>query len=257
MIRLYHLDPDADWLGGARNGAKIMIALRDLKLAHELVYISRRHDMRNPHSNFCKHINAWGTVPVLQEEGFILRESATILRYLCDLVPGNDISSRDLKAKALEDQWLTWECAMYVPSLLNVVRLGRYDGVASGTDSIGNAQRLFAKKVRDPAMADAVERWNANVKILDGQLAGKEYVAGRYSLADIALGCSVPIGPLFGMALTPYPNIGAWLSRLEQRPHWQQERTFVLDMQSGKKGGLIPCSEQERSRIEERRWAAY
>lgn len=257
MIKLYHLDPDADWLGGARNGAKITIALRELELPHEVVYISRRHDMRDPTSHFRTHINAWGTVPVLQDEGFILRESATIMRYLSDLVPDNRITSKDPKAKALEDQWLTWECSMYVPSLLEVIRLGRYDGVASDTDKVSDAQRLFAKKAQDPVMSAAVERWNANVKILDEQLASNAYVAGRYSLADLALGCSVPIGPLFGMTLTPYPNVVAWLNRLESRAPWQEERTFILDMQSGKKGGLIPCSESERARIEERRWAAF
>jgi len=257
MIKLYHLDPDTDWLGGARNGAKIMIALRDLKLRHEVVYISRKNDMRDPSSHFRRHINPWGTVPVLEDDGFILRESATILRYLSDIAPRNEITPTDLKEKALADQWLTWECAMYVPSLLTVVRLGRYDGVASGTDSIVDAQRLYAQKVKAPAMAEAVERWNSNIKILDDQLAGKEYVAGRYSLADIALGCSVPIGPVFGMDLTPYPNVTAWLRRLEQRPSWQEERTFILDINSGKKAGLLPCSDQERARIEERRWASY
>jgi glutathione S-transferase len=255
MIRIYHLDPDKDWGGGARNGAKVMIALRDLGLAHEVVYVDRTHDMRNPQSEFRKRVNSWGTVPVIDHDGFILKESAAILRYLADLCPGNDLFPAQPRQKAYVDQWLTWGCAMLVPSLLNFVRLGRYDGVPN-TDPVARAQELYAEKFRTmPEIRDAVERWNFNLELLNQQLAGREYVADRYSLADIALGCVAPIGTVFGATLVPFEHICAWLERLGERANWRAERTFVLDVNGGRKAGLIPCSDAVRARIEPRRWA--
>ena len=254
MIRIYHLDPDKDWGGGARNGAKVMIALRDLGLPHEIVYIDRTTDMRNPESHFRKHVNPWGTVPVIDHDGFILKESAAILRYLAELVPGNDLMPSLAKHKAYVDQWITWGCAMLVPSLLNFVRLGRYDAVPN-TDPITKAQELYAEKYRTmPEIRDAVERWHFNLGLLDEQLAHREYVADRYSLADIALGTVAPIGTVFGATLAPFEHVCAWVERLGQRPNWRAERTFVLDVNGGKWAGLIPCTEAERARIGPRPW---
>lgn len=256
MIRIYHLDPDTDWLGGARNGAKVMIALRELEVAHEVVWISRRDDMRDPASDFCRHINPWGTVPVLQQDDFILRESAAILRYLAEISPGNNLWPTAPRRRALADQWLTWECAMLVPSLLQVVRLGCYDGVeASSADLIEYAQARYREKLQTPGMSDAQDRWHGNLKLLETNLANREYVADDYSLADIALGCAVPIGTVFGMPLLDYPHITAWLERLAARPTWRAERTFMLDYDGGKQAGLIPCSAAERARLPKRRWA--
>jgi glutathione S-transferase len=256
MIKLYHLDPDKDFLGGARNGAKIMIALRDLGIPHEVVYIDRKRDMRDPTSHFCRTVNPWGTVPVLDHDGFLLRESASILRYLADITPGNSVWPTQHKARAVVDQWLTWECAMLVPSLLNVIRLGRYDGVDQ-TDSIARAQELHEEKLlTTPGMREGEKRWHHNLRILDDNLADKEYAAGHYSIADMALGCVVPIGPLFGMTVMPFKNIHTWLKRLEQRQSWQQERTFLLDMDSGKKAALIPCTDNDRAKLNARQWAA-
>ena len=256
MIKLYHVDPVTDFLGGARNGAKVMIALRDLAIPHEVIYISRRHDMRNPASKFCREVNPWGTVPVLDDDGFILRESAAILRYLAEVAPSQSLWPRAAKPRALVDQWLTWECAMLVPSLLNVVRLGRYDGVDK-TDDISDAQSRHAEKLATtPGMGDAEAAWRRNVKLLDEALTGQEFVAGDYSIADIALGCAAPIGTIFGMSLIEYPNVVAWLERLGQRPSWSQEKTFTLDIDGGKRAGLIPCPEEERARIPKRVWAA-
>src|SRR5262249_13801728 len=81
VIRLYHLDPRTDWLGGARNGAKVVIALAELGIEHQVIHIDRRRDMRDPGSEFRRRVNPWGTVPVLDHDGFLLRESAAILRY--------------------------------------------------------------------------------------------------------------------------------------------------------------------------------
>jgi len=257
MIKLYHLDPDADWLGGARNGAKIVIALHDLGLEHEILYISRKRDMRDPASDFRKRINPWGTVPVIDHDGFVLRESAAILRYLADLNPESDLWPRERRQRATVDLWLTWEGTMLVPSLLNVVRIGRYDGIAADqADRMGDAVKQREEKLGLPGMAEAEERWHQNLQILEAQLAGREYVADGYSIADIALGCVAPLGTIFGIPLTAYANIVSWLRRLGQRPNWS-ERTFVLDVEQGKKAGLIPCAAAERATIKERRWAPY
>jgi glutathione S-transferase len=55
--------------------------------------------------------------------------------------------------------------------------------------------------------------------VLEQGLAGKSYLVGeRYSLADIALYAYTHVAAEGGFSLEPFPNIQAWLSRVEREP---------------------------------------
>lgn len=252
MLKFYHVNPETDWIGGTRLAAKVAIALRELGLPHETVLVDRKKDMRNPDSFFRKSLNKLGTVPVIDHDGFILREANAILRYLGGLTD-NTLWPSDSRKRAIVDQWMCWEQTTLTPSLMDVYRLATFD--SENAESPAKSQAQYVEKLKKPGMRGAQENWNKSLSVLDAELGHHDYVTGTYSLADIALGCVIPIGPVLGVDLTPHRHINVWLRRLELKSSWKVEKTFTLDIDCGKLAGLIACTEEERRAIKPRLWA--
>jgi glutathione S-transferase len=55
------------------------------------------------------------------------------------------------------------------------------------------------------------------LKVLDGQLADAEYVAGEYSIADIANFGWIWRREFAGIDFTKSPNVARWYDRMAQR----------------------------------------
>lgn len=215
MIELYHIQREGDPYGGSRNSSKILIALEEIGEKYGVKLLSRLQDCRPADAPYRK-MNPNGVVPTINDAGFILWESSAILRYLADSRASTTLMPTDSKQRALVQQWLTWEGATLNPSLLNL---------------------FFAMMAPTPdndAIAAAKAALLGNLGILDAQLAGKEYVCGSFSIADIALGCLVPISFNLGLDLTPYPHLLAWIKRLSVRPAWSKAETVVADIAAGK-----------------------
>jgi glutathione S-transferase len=58
--------------------------------------------------------------------------------------------------------------------------------------------------------------------VLDGGLAGKEWLAGELSLADFSIAPILIYREVAGIDLTANPNVARWIERLEARPSWQR-----------------------------------
>ncbi len=118
-------------------------------------------------------LNPNATVPVIVDDEFVLWESSAIMRYLGQKWR-SDLWPEEARQRALVDQWLTWQATELLPSWLYAVT---------------------AFLARNPAFTDperiaqSVDKWSANMRMLDQRLAeGGGYVAnGRLSLADLAL----------------------------------------------------------------------
>jgi glutathione S-transferase len=75
----------------------------------------------------------------------------------------------------------------------------------------------------DPALVALAERELACfLPLLDAQLAGREYLTGSYSIADIAVGCGLENSEARGVTLDGYPHLRAWRERLRRRPAWHE-----------------------------------
>jgi glutathione S-transferase len=75
----------------------------------------------------------------------------------------------------------------------------------------------------DPGIiADAHTRINRFLPVLDKQLAGRESIVGPLSIADFAIGPRFDRAPeLLKFDIAPYTNIGAWMTRLRDKPYWR------------------------------------
>ncbi len=215
MIKLYHIQAEGDPFGGSRNGCKAVIALEEMGVAYEINALDRMADCRPTNSPY-RQINPNGVTPTIDDNGFILWESGAILQYLADANPASGLLPVDLKARAKVQQWLAWEGASFAPALLNF---------------------FFAMTAPEPeeaTVASTKEAFLGALGILNNQLAGKEYICGDYSIADIANGAITSLSFLLGLDLTPYPNILAWLARLREKPSWQAAAAVMSDMEAGK-----------------------
>ncbi len=137
--------------------------------------------------------NPYGKVPVLEDDGAVIYESAIIDEYLEDKYPATPLMSHDLAERARTRIWVDY-CN---------TRLQRAGGFVAHDYKV------------DQSKAEIVEY----LKELDGHMRGREYIAGAYSLADITF---IP----FFTRLDRYqatigddlPNVKAWMKRLLDRP---------------------------------------
>jgi glutathione S-transferase len=147
-------------------------------------------------------LNPFGQVPVLDDGGTIIADSNAILVYLATCYGDAGWLPRDPVGAASVQRWLS---------------------VAAGEIASGPATariiKLFKKPV-DPA--DAIARAHRILGLVDGSLAGREWIAaGQPTIADVALYSYIARAPEGNVDLAPYANVGAWLARVEALPRFQ------------------------------------
>lgn len=208
MLRLYHILPRADH-PGSHNALKVAVLLRELGLDFELIDVDPVTALR-PADAPLRTLNPNGLTPILDDDGFILWESAAILQYLCDSRGPTPLLPIEAKPRARVLQWLTWEASTVIPALMAL-----YMARVSGGDD-----------------AAAVQRVDFVLGVLERQLNSRDWVVDSYSIADIALGAGVPALLSIGVDFAAYPAVRRWLAALRARPAWQDE-IFLADLRSG------------------------
>jgi glutathione S-transferase len=157
-------------------------------------------------------LNPNGRIPLLQDGGFTLWESNTIVRYLAAKHGQGSLCPASLEVRAQAERWMDWQLSTLVRPVTIV----------------------FQTLIRTPAAErdlDAVARNTAEaneaVALLDGQLAAQPYVAGAaFSMGDIPVAALVYRWlAIPGIERPPLPAIQAWQARLAQRPAF---RTHVM-----------------------------
>ncbi|MBG7622175.1 glutathione S-transferase [Herbaspirillum sp. AP02] len=150
-------------------------------------------------------MNPNAMVPVIDDDGFVLWESNSILRYLAAQHGGSALYPGTPRERARVDQWLDWQA-----SDLNRSWSYAFMALARKSPDHGDAQQVAA----------SIAGWTRFMQVLEQQLQHSGgYVAGPdFSLADIAVGLSVNrwFGTPFEHA--PLPAVAAYFERLTERP---------------------------------------
>lgn len=140
-------------------------------------------------------MNPNGRVPVVIDDGFVMWESSSIIRYLARKSK-SDLYPSDFAARQTVERWMDWELSLlaprHVPMFIGMVRTKPEDR-------------------NQAAMDAALGQWNAAMQVLEDQLAENAFVAGAaFTLADI------PIAPIahrwfnLDIARIEAPNIKRW-----------------------------------------------
>lgn len=168
-------------------------------------YLPRSPETRTP--AFLK-LNPNGSVPVIEDDGFVLWESMAINMYLARK-HGSALHLTDPRQEALVWQWSLWETDRLDRQLVN------YVNASTGPEAN-----------RKPDVAEAM--WKEVVPAmttLDGALAGRQWLIGNaFSIADLNVASALYRG-LF-LDLGQWPNAKAWLERCWERPAAKKVRAM-------------------------------
>ncbi|XP_066999668.2 glutathione S-transferase 1 [Anabrus simplex] len=159
-------------------------------------------------------MNPLHTVPVLDDDGFIVSDSQAIACYLTNKYSKDDkLYPKDPKKRAVVDQRLYFAATVLFPRLRNITYPVFFEGATS---------------VSEDKKAQVLEA----LKILDGYLAPTGWVAGdNLTIADIACLTNVSTYPGMGFDLAPYKNVSAWLDRCrKQVPSYQEVNQVGVDI---------------------------
>jgi glutathione S-transferase len=152
-------------------------------------------------------LNPNGRIPTIEDDGFVLWESNSIVRYLAMQYAPQLLYGNDVRTFASASRWLDWENNELLPPqhdmVMQLIRLPEH--------------------ARDPrALANALKSFVARLGIMEAELARNRYIAGeRFTYGDIALGLRVHRWKLFGLEAPPMPNIDRWYGELAARPAFQ------------------------------------
>ena len=183
------------------NGRKVSIALEELELPYRVHPVNLKAlEQKSP---AFLAINPNGRIPAIVDDGFAVFESGAILMYLAE--KAGRLGGTDAHERSVVLQWLMWQMG----------GLGPMQGQANVFF------RYFPEKI--PA---AIDRYQNEVRrlygVMDRRLVEREYLAGGYSIADIACYPWVAQHDWSGIDLAPFPALSSWFERLGQRPAVQR-----------------------------------
>jgi GST-like protein len=136
-------------------------------------------------------------------------ESGAILQYL-GRKTGCFYPSEG-RARLEVEQWLFWQVGGVGPMFGQASHFRNYAPALAG----------------DPALLEYGAKRYSNetgrlLGVLDKRLAGRDFVAGDYSIADMALFPWIGYANHLGQKLGDFPHVAAWLDRIGERPAVQR-----------------------------------
>tara|TARA_Y100000588_G_scaffold358629_1_gene416965 strand:- start:1290 stop:1958 length:669 start_codon:yes stop_codon:yes gene_type:complete len=148
-------------------------------------------------------MNPNGTIPTIDDDGFILWESNTISRYLAQTYAPQALFGSDIRTLGRASQWMDWTNTQLEPALhILVMELVR-----------------LPEKARDPTTLEATRLGILPaLQRLNDHLGNRPYVAGDdFTIGDIAPATAVRRWHVFGLEAPPMPHLEDWQTRVAQR----------------------------------------
>jgi glutathione S-transferase/GST-like protein len=189
------------------NGWKISIALEEMGLPYEVRVIDFAQNEQK--ADWYVKLNPNGRIPTLVDDGFTVFESGAILIYLAEKT--GKFLPRDVHGRSRVIQWLMFQMS----------------GVGPMMGQANVFLRYFHEKIQS-----AIDRYQREVTrlfgVLDKQLATHEYIAGDYSIADIALWPWVSGHEWSGVSVEEFKSLQRWLALVGGRPAVQAGRDVPI-----------------------------
>ena len=182
------------------NGHKASIMLEEIGWPYEVVPVNLLEgEQRDP---AYLAINPNGRIPTIidrDNDDFVVFESGAILVYLAErsgrLLPGEE------QARSTVMQWLMFQMGGLGPMM-------------------GQANVWF--RYYEEEVPQAIRRYQGEVRrlfeILDRRLADNEYLAGDYSIADIAMWPWARTYKWSGVPIDGLDNLRRWIDEIRDRP---------------------------------------
>jgi GSH-dependent disulfide-bond oxidoreductase len=179
------------------NGRKAPILLAELGWHYELHLVNLSENQQKAPEFLQKNPN--GKIPALVDGDVVLFESGAILQYLAERA--GKFLPVEPHARALVLSWSWWQVGGPGPMFGQLGAFGR-------------------EKPRDE---HAFQKFQAESKrltrVLDGQLQGRDWIAGEYSIADMLnYPWFAAMGELHPDVLDGANAVKVWMKRMGERP---------------------------------------
>jgi glutathione S-transferase len=185
---------------GTPNGRKISVMLEETGMDYTVRQM-RLGELEQKKPEFLA-INPNGRIPAIidhNEDDFVVFESGAILIYLAK--KSGTLMPQDMKTASLVIQWLMFQMGGIGPMMGQANVFYRY-----ATEKIDYA----------------IDRYQAECRrlfeVLDGRLSAVEYLAGDYSIADVATYPWVSTYDWSGVSVEGLDHLQAWLEKVSSRP---------------------------------------
>ena len=196
MIELY--------TAGTPNGYKASVMLEELAMPYTLHALDlSKNQQKEP--AFLK-INPNGRIPAIVDrdnDDFCVFESGAILIYLAE--KSGRLMPQDAKGRSQVIQWLMFQMGGVGPMMGQANVFFRY----------------FPEKIQ-PAIDRYQNESRRLLTVLDARLGEAEYLAGDYSIADIANWCWARTHSWSGVSIEGLDHLQRWLDAIAARPAAQR-----------------------------------
>jgi glutathione S-transferase len=190
MVTLYDFE-----LSGSCYKIRLLMHILDVK--NKLVNV----DFVNKEHRTEKYLklNPFGSIPIFEEDGLLLRDSAGMLVYLAKKYDKKNYwYPDDAASQALIQQWMA----------------------TGGSDIMNSAAARLVKILNYQLDLESLQtKAKATFKIMDAHLANRQFLALDHpTIADIACFPYTAMAGEGGIDLAPYPNILKWIDRMKRVP---------------------------------------
>jgi glutathione S-transferase len=202
MIKLYTFPPST-------NSRKVRIALLEKGLEFERVNVDlSKREQKNP--EYLK-IHPFGQIPALDDEGFVIYDSTVINEYLEDEYPYPPLMPSDSEGRARARLMEDFRDTHFNPYFVHLLQETRKPEGERDEQRIQNAKAEITKGL------DRIE----------SELQDREYLAGPFSLADVAFMSNLELLDRFSIPVdaNKYKKTVAWIDRLKARPSFAASAT--------------------------------
>jgi GSH-dependent disulfide-bond oxidoreductase len=200
------------------NGWKASVALEEMEVPYEVHGISLSAGTQK--EPWFLKINPNGRIPAIVDrdaDNFAVFESGAIMIYLAEKT-GRFMPS-DVKGRSRVIQWLMFQMGGIGPMMGQANVFARYwhEVYQPAIDRYRNeSRRLF--------------------EVLNNRLADHEYLAGDYSIADMANWCWVRTYPWPGVSVDGLDHLQRWISAIQERAAVQRGVKVPTDLAALRKG---------------------
>jgi glutathione S-transferase len=200
------------------NGWKASVTLEELGLPYEVHAIDLASGAQKKPEFLA--INPNGRIPAIIDrdaENFAVFESGAIMIYLAE--KAGSLLPTDPRGRSLVLQWLMFQIGGIGPMMGQANVFGRY-----------------WHEIYQPAIDRYRNETRRLFEVLESRLAQHEYLAGDYSIADIANWCWVRTHRWSGASIEGLPGLARWMDAIEQRPAAQRGVRVPVDLEALRRG---------------------
>jgi glutathione S-transferase len=194
------------------NVQKVMWAVSEIGLPHERIDVGGSFGGNREPAYLAMNPN--GLVPTLQEEdGFLLWESNSIVRYLAAKHRAGVLEPSDPRARAQAQAWMDWQLSVLAPAI---------------TPGFIGLIRTSPEKRNHAAIEESMKKTKAAVAILDAELGKNAYLAGdAFSYGDIPVAVMANRYRQLVPERPPLPNFERWFAEIAARPAFKDQVAAV------------------------------